>query len=188
MLAGCLIHFFFVAGAAAASRPGSPWSPLSPFGPAGPCAPGGPGGPGGPSKQPASVNAAVNAAISPKGRIQHLITVLTLADSRSTRALHRSPLVHSGGLSRRCLFAPRPTHVCSFSCTFEGGGPMGDTLDQDVHALKEFLGKAWRYLASPSLSRFQRQEMRNQMRLTEDQPNEADRGNSSHCSQKHSYT
>jgi len=34
--------------------------------------------------------------------------------------------------------------------------------------LKEFLDKAWRYLASPSLSRFQRQEMRNQMRLTEE--------------------
>ena len=45
---------------------------------------------------------------------------------------------------------------------------MGDTLDQDVHALKEFLNKAWRYLASPSSSRFQRQEMRNQMRLTEE--------------------
>jgi hypothetical protein len=45
---------------------------------------------------------------------------------------------------------------------------MGDTLDQDVHALKQFLDKAWHYLASPSLSRFQRQEMRNQMRLTEE--------------------
>ena len=45
---------------------------------------------------------------------------------------------------------------------------MGDTLDQDVHALKQFFDKALHYLASPSLSRFQRQEMRNQMRLTEE--------------------
>src|SRR6516164_9821090 len=45
--------------------------------------------------------------------------------------------------------------------------PMSDTLDQDVQALKEWLGKAWRYLAQPSLTRFQRQEMRNQMRLAD---------------------
>ena len=42
-----------------------------------------------------------------------------------------------------------------------------DTLDQDVQALKEWLGQAWRYLAQPSLTRFQRQEMRNQMRLAD---------------------
>ena len=45
--------------------------------------------------------------------------------------------------------------------------PMSDTLDQDVQALKEWLGQAWRYLAQPSLTRFQRQEMRNQMRLAD---------------------
>jgi hypothetical protein len=46
-------------------------------------------------------------------------------------------------------------------------GAMSDTLDQDVQALKEWLGQAWRYLAQPSLTRFQRQEMRNQMRLAD---------------------
>ena len=44
---------------------------------------------------------------------------------------------------------------------------MSDTLDQDVQALKEWLGQAWRYLAQPSLTRFQRQEIRNQMRLAD---------------------
>jgi hypothetical protein len=44
---------------------------------------------------------------------------------------------------------------------------MSDTLDQDVHALKEWLAQAWRYLAQPSLTRFERQEMRNQMRLAD---------------------
>ena len=44
---------------------------------------------------------------------------------------------------------------------------MSDSLDQDVQALKEWLGQAWRYLAQPSLTRFQRQEMRNQMRLAD---------------------
>jgi hypothetical protein len=45
--------------------------------------------------------------------------------------------------------------------------PMSDTLDQDVQALKEWLGQAWRYLAQPSLTRFQRQEMRNQMKMAD---------------------
>jgi hypothetical protein len=44
---------------------------------------------------------------------------------------------------------------------------MSDTLDQDVQALKEWLGQAWRYLAQPSLTRFQRQEMRNQMKMAD---------------------
>jgi len=44
---------------------------------------------------------------------------------------------------------------------------MSDSLDQDVQALKEWLGQAWRYLAQPSLTRFQRQEMRNQMKLAD---------------------
>jgi hypothetical protein len=44
---------------------------------------------------------------------------------------------------------------------------MSDTLDQDVQALKEWLSQAWRYVAQPSLTRFQRQEMRNQMRLAD---------------------
>ena len=44
---------------------------------------------------------------------------------------------------------------------------MADTLDQDVQALKEWLRKAWRYLAQPSHTRFDRQEMRQQMKLVE---------------------
>ena len=42
---------------------------------------------------------------------------------------------------------------------------MADTLDQDVQALKEWLAKAWRYLAQPAHTRFDRQEMRQQMKL-----------------------
>jgi hypothetical protein len=42
-----------------------------------------------------------------------------------------------------------------------------DTLDQDVQALKEWLRKAWRYLAQPAHTRFDRQEMRQQMKLVE---------------------
>jgi len=41
---------------------------------------------------------------------------------------------------------------------------MADTLDQDVQALKEWLGSAWRFLADPSSTRFERQELRNYMR------------------------
>ena len=44
---------------------------------------------------------------------------------------------------------------------------MADALDQDVQALKEWLAKAWRYLAQPALTRFDRQEMRQQMKLVE---------------------
>ncbi len=44
---------------------------------------------------------------------------------------------------------------------------MADTLDQDVQALKEWLAKAWRYLAQPAHTRFDRQEMRQQMKLVE---------------------
>ncbi len=39
-----------------------------------------------------------------------------------------------------------------------------DTLDQDVYALKQWLDAAWRRLADPSLTRFARQELRNQMK------------------------
>ena len=41
---------------------------------------------------------------------------------------------------------------------------MADTLDQDVQALKEWLRTAWRYLADPSVTRFERQELRNYMK------------------------
>src|ERR1700722_8829304 len=41
---------------------------------------------------------------------------------------------------------------------------MADTLDRDVHALQEWLRQAWRYLGQPSLTRFERQELRNSMK------------------------
>ena len=42
-----------------------------------------------------------------------------------------------------------------------------DALDQDVQALKQWLGKAWHYLAQPAHTRFDRQEMRQQMKIVE---------------------
>ena len=44
---------------------------------------------------------------------------------------------------------------------------MADSLERDVQALKEWLREAWRYLAEPSLTRFERQEVRNQMKQTD---------------------
>lgn len=44
---------------------------------------------------------------------------------------------------------------------------MADTLDQDVQALKEWLGSAWRYLAEPSITRFEQRELRNYMKEAE---------------------
>lgn len=44
---------------------------------------------------------------------------------------------------------------------------MADTLEQDVQALKEWLSKAWRYLGEPALTRFERQEVRNQIKQTD---------------------
>jgi hypothetical protein len=41
---------------------------------------------------------------------------------------------------------------------------MADTLDQDVQALKEWQASAWRFLADPSSTRFERQELRNYMK------------------------
>lgn len=41
---------------------------------------------------------------------------------------------------------------------------MADTLDRDVQALKEWLRTAWRYLADPSSTRFERRELRNYMK------------------------
>jgi len=49
----------------------------------------------------------------------------------------------------------------------EVGGPMGDALDHDVQALKEWLRSAWRQLAQSSMTRFDRQELRNYMRQAE---------------------
>jgi len=51
-------------------------------------------------------------------------------------------------------------------CSLKGES-VADTLDQDVQALKEWLKKAWRYLAQPAHTRFDRQEMRQQMKLVE---------------------
>jgi hypothetical protein len=42
-------------------------------------------------------------------------------------------------------------------------------IDQDVHALKEWLRAAWRQLGEPSLTSFARQELRTEMkRCSED--------------------
>jgi hypothetical protein len=41
---------------------------------------------------------------------------------------------------------------------------VAETLEQDVHALKEWLRHAWGYLADPSLTRFERREVRNLMK------------------------
>lgn len=44
---------------------------------------------------------------------------------------------------------------------------MADTLERDVQALKEWLRQAWNYLGHPSLTRFERQEIRNQIKQTD---------------------
>jgi hypothetical protein len=44
---------------------------------------------------------------------------------------------------------------------------MGDVLEQDVQALKEWLRSAWRQLAEPSMARFDRRELRNYMKEVE---------------------
>ena len=44
---------------------------------------------------------------------------------------------------------------------------MGDVLEQDVQALKEWLTIAWRQLAQPYMTRFDRRELRNYMREAE---------------------
>ena len=42
--------------------------------------------------------------------------------------------------------------------------PVADTLDQDLQALKQWLESAWRYLAEPSITRYERRELRNYMK------------------------
>jgi hypothetical protein len=45
---------------------------------------------------------------------------------------------------------------------------MADTLDEDVHALRNWLRDAWRFLASnPSLTPYNRRELRNSMKQVE---------------------
>ena len=44
---------------------------------------------------------------------------------------------------------------------------MGDVLEQDVQALKEWLRSAWHQLAEPSMARFDRRELRNYMKEVE---------------------
>ena len=41
---------------------------------------------------------------------------------------------------------------------------MADALDQDVQALKEWIRKAWRHLADPEFTGFERRELRNYMK------------------------
>ena len=42
--------------------------------------------------------------------------------------------------------------------------PVADTLDQDLQALKQWLESAWRYLAEPSITSYERRELRNYMK------------------------
>jgi hypothetical protein len=44
---------------------------------------------------------------------------------------------------------------------------MAETLDEDVHALNRWLRGAWRCLADPSLTSFERREIRNYMKDAE---------------------
>lgn len=62
--------------------------------------------------------------------------------------------------------APRIDY--SYRALSSEGEPVTHTLDQDVQALKQWLRRAWRYLAQPSITRFDRQEMRQQMKLVEE--------------------
>jgi hypothetical protein len=45
---------------------------------------------------------------------------------------------------------------------------MADTLDEDLLALKEWLSGAWRRLSDPSLTSFERRELRNYMQPAND--------------------
>jgi hypothetical protein len=44
---------------------------------------------------------------------------------------------------------------------------QADRLDQDVHALKQWLDAAWRRLADPALTQLARRELRYQMRQSD---------------------
>lgn len=44
---------------------------------------------------------------------------------------------------------------------------MAETLDQDIYALKEWFGGAWRQLADPLLTSYDRREIRNYMKDAE---------------------
>jgi hypothetical protein len=44
---------------------------------------------------------------------------------------------------------------------------MPEIVDQDLDALKRWVGKAWRQLGDPSLTSFDRREMRNYMKEAE---------------------
>jgi hypothetical protein len=48
-----------------------------------------------------------------------------------------------------------------------GAFEMGDKLEPDVHALKEWLRGAWRQLADSNLTRFEQRELRNYMKDAE---------------------
>ena len=42
--------------------------------------------------------------------------------------------------------------------------PVADSLDQDLQALKQWLASAWCYLAEPSITSYERRELRNYMK------------------------
>jgi len=44
---------------------------------------------------------------------------------------------------------------------------MASTLDEDIRALKEWIRGAWRHLADPALTSFDRRETRNYMKEAE---------------------
>ena len=81
---------------------------------------------------------------------------------RSNAVRLRDPGRTAGGY----LSHPK-NHISCRRCTL-GARVMADELDQDVQALKNWLRGAWRFLASnPSLTPFERQELRNSMKQVE---------------------
>jgi len=77
--------------------------------------------------------------------------------------------VESDRLGGHCPGDGRSTHSSSSesSALSFGGVWMADTLDEDVHALGRWLRGAWRCLADPSLTSFERREIRNYMKDAE---------------------
>jgi hypothetical protein len=59
---------------------------------------------------------------------------------------------------------PRPSNRISYLVMLSWSGPVADALNQDVQALKEWLRKAWLYLADPASTATERRELRNYMK------------------------
>jgi hypothetical protein len=54
-----------------------------------------------------------------------------------------------------------------FNSNLLPGAQVAETLDQDIYALKEWFGGAWRQLADPLLTSYDRREIRNYMKDAE---------------------